>query len=313
MTLARIVRALGGDLYAAGRRANVPAPGHSAADRSVSLLLDGDRLVVHGFGGADWRAVLADLRRRGLVDEGGHVVGGVGGTGPSPVVRTAAARRQAAGALWAQAGPVAGTLSERHGRRRGVRRALPDDLRHHSAVPAAIYDGDGPFRPALLAAVRDPAGSVCAVEVTYLAFDGGRARLRLPRKTVGVLPASSAVRLDPPGPVLLVAEGVFSALSASEHFGWPAWALLSTSNLRGWVPPAGVREVLIAADRGAAGERSARALARRLSALGLAAAVRWPPAPFGDWNEATARAPEGGGRDGGGEPDGREVRTDGSE
>ena len=39
MSLRTIVQALGGELYDGGRRANIPAPGHSAADRSVSLLL----------------------------------------------------------------------------------------------------------------------------------------------------------------------------------------------------------------------------------------------------------------------------------
>ena len=58
MSLRTIVRALGGDLYDRGRRANIPAPGHSAADRSVSLLLENNRIIVHTFGDGDWKAVL---------------------------------------------------------------------------------------------------------------------------------------------------------------------------------------------------------------------------------------------------------------
>ena len=46
MSLRAIVEAVGGDLYEGGRRANIPAPGHSAEDRSVSLLLEGDPLRV---------------------------------------------------------------------------------------------------------------------------------------------------------------------------------------------------------------------------------------------------------------------------
>jgi phage/plasmid primase-like uncharacterized protein len=190
---------------------------------------------------------------------------------------------------------------------------LPDALRHHSAVPAAVYDRRGPHRPALVVAITDPGGSLCGVELTYLTGDGQRARLRLPRKTVGVLPAGSAVRLDPVGPDLLVAEGVFSALSASERFGLPAWALLSTSNLRAWSPPAGVRRILIAGDRGPDGERSAGILAARLRGQGVRVTVRWPPPPFGDWNETAVGWLEDGGRDGRGEPDGGEVPTGGSE
>ena len=58
MSLRPIVQALGGDLYDRGQRANIPAPGHSAADRSVSLLLKEGRIIVHTFGDGDWRAVL---------------------------------------------------------------------------------------------------------------------------------------------------------------------------------------------------------------------------------------------------------------
>ena len=53
---------------------------------------------------------------------------------------------------------------------------------------------------------------------------------------------------------MLVGEGVFTTLSATERFGLPGWALLSTRNLRAWSPPEGVRSILIAADRGKDGE-----------------------------------------------------------
>ncbi|WP_421937293.1 DUF7146 domain-containing protein [Phenylobacterium sp.] len=312
MTLAHIVRALGGDLWAGGRRANVPAPGHSAEDRSISLLLAGDRVVAHGFGGVGWQEVLADLATRGLVDADGQICGGAVTAKPAPV-RTRAERTAAAARLWAAGGDLAGTVSERHIRRRGVAHPSSTALRHHGAVPAAVYDDRGPCRPALMAAIQGPDGELCAVEVTYLAADGARARLRLPRKTIGVLPPGCAVRLDTVEAELLVAEGVFSALSASERFGLPGWALLSTSNLRSWTPPDGVRRVLIAGDRGADGERSARILAARLRRLGVVVRLAWPPAPFGDWNDAAGMSPEEGVRGGAGEPGGWMVRTDGSE
>lgn len=290
-SLAAIVGALGGEVYAGGTRANVPAPGHGAADRSVSLLLAGDRLVIHGFGSTDWRAVRADLIARGLVDAEGRLCpGGAGnrsaGSGPPRLTR--ADRQACARRLWDRAGPIAGTLAERHARLRGVLRPLPDALRHLSAAPVQAYAGRGPFRPALVAAVRDASGDLCAVELTHLAADAQRAGLRIPRKTIGVAPAGHAVRLDPPGESLLVAEGVFSALSASERFGLPAWALRSIGNLRAWSPPPQVRSVLVAADAGVAGVEAAAALSRRLRSAGVAASVRSPPGPFGDWNEAAA-------------------------
>jgi len=295
-TLAAIVRALGGELYAGGRRASVPGPGHSAADRSVSLLLTGRRVVVHCFAGDDWRTVLADLQRRGLIDAAGDLTGSAGIASVRPDLPGRAARAAIARQLWAEARPLDATLSERHARMRGVAGALPPALRHHPGVHAAIYAGRGPRRPALLAAIQGSDGALVGVEVTYLAPNGERARLAIPRKTVGACPAGAAVRLAPAGPRLLVGEGVFTCLSAAGVFDLPAWALLSTRNLRCWRPPPGVRFVLVAADRGPDGERSARLLAARLRAGGTGCAVRWPPAPHGDWNEACRAGVGEGGR-----------------
>ncbi len=308
-TLAPIVRALGGDLWAGGRRANVPGPGHGADDRSVSLLLSRGRVVVNCFAGDDWREVLALLEDLGLVDGEGRLAGAggaplAGPPAPGRRERVAAARR-----LWSEGRPLGRSLSARHLELRGVV-APAEGLRHHPEVPAAVYAAAGQRRPALLAAIRDAAsGDVVGVEVTYLAPNGTRALLRLPRKTVGLCPPGAAVRLAPAGPRLLVGEGVFTCLSAAGRFGLPAWALLSTRNLRRWRPPRGVGFVLIAADRGADGEASARALAASLRACGVAVAVRWPPPPFGDWNEALGTDPgemEGeGGRGRAGAADGR--------
>lgn len=281
--LAAIVRSLGGDLYAGGRRANVPGPGHSAADRSVSLMLSDGRVIAHSFAGDGWRAVLDDLFERGLVDRDGRLIGAeVASAASGPSARE---RRAIAQGLWAEGRPITGTLSETHLRRRGVVSASPA-LRHHPGAPAAAYSARGLRRPALLAAITAPVGEVTGVEVTYLAPDGKRAHMSLARKTIGVRPPGSAVRLDPPAPRMLVGEGLATCLSAAARFGLPAWALLSTGNLRAWRPPPGVAFVVIAADRGRDGERSALVLAATLRAMGVRGAIRWPPGPFGDWNEA---------------------------
>ncbi len=292
MPLRAIVRALGGDLYDGGRRANVPAPGHSARDRSVSLLWTGQRLVAHGFGGADWREVLDDLRARGLIDAAGAPAGA--GVGPA-AGRTPRERVAAALALWAGGRPLAGALAERHLRLRGVRRAAGPALRHHPAVAAAVYADAGPTKPALLAAITDPAAELTAVEITYLDPSGRRAlRPRTSRKMVGLVPPGAAVRLDPAAAEMLVAEGIVTTLSATERFALPGWALLTAGNLAAWTPPFGVRRVLIAADRGGPGEAAAERLEGRLAAAGVASAIAIPPPPFGDWNEVEERKGQGG-------------------
>lgn len=298
MSLHAIVAALGGELYADGLRASVPAPGHSPADRSVSLLLADGRVVVHGFGGADWRVVLDDLRARGLIDAEARPTGpGRAGAAAAPL--SAPERLAAARALWESAGPVrSGSPADLYGRSRAVRRPLAGigALRAHAAAPLSAYRPGAARRPALLAAATAADGALCAVEITYLTPNGQRARdLRLARKTIGALPPGAAVRLDPAGERLLVAEGVFTALSAGERFGLPAWALMGAGGLARWSAPAGVRRVLIAADRGQVGEDAAGRLARRLREAGVDADIRLPPRPYGDWNEAA----QGSGRKGG--------------
>jgi hypothetical protein len=298
MTLRHIVDALGGELYDGGRRASVPAPNHSAQDRSVSLLLRGDRVVVHTFGGADWKQVLDDLRERGLIDSANAPIDGPGVrvTGrpeaPAPCDRE---RLEAARRLWDAGRPLGNTLAARHCRLRGLKGPLPgpEALRFLPDAPVSVYRPGRARRSALLAGILDDAGVLVAVEVTYLAPNAKRAPdLRFVRKTVGVPPATGcAVRLDPSGEHMLVGEGVFTTRSASEHFGLPGWALQSTRNLRGWRPPEGVRRVLIAADRGKDGERSAEILRERIVTLGVASQVALPPAPFGDWNDWACRPP----------------------
>lgn len=294
MSLITIVRALGGELYDGGRRAVVPGPGHSPRDRSVSLLVSDGRLVVHSFGRSTWREVIDDLRRRGLINASaslGDAASSARGPAPSTASRVASAAR-----LWSEASPLVRQLSMTHMRLRGIDRPAPLSvaLRHHGQVRSAVYADRGATRPALLAAVSNVDGDLCAVEITYLAADGRRASdLTLSRKTIGALPRSSAVRLDQAKDELLVGEGVFTTLSASARFGMPGWALLSASNLRAWAPPAGVRRVLIAADRGVEGERSARQLYRRLVAAGVGATIAWPAPPAGDWNEEAQSGGEG--------------------
>jgi len=307
--LEALARAYGGDAYAGGRRALLPASGHSRADRSVSLWLRDGRVLAHSFGGGDWRDVLDDLRARGWIDADNRLLCG-GAPAPSPAPRpdrSRAERRRIADALWQAAAPIRdGTAAAAYGRARAV--ALADlarpGLRAHAAVATQVYDDAGPRLAALLAGVRDAEGEVCAVEVTYLDARGRRSRVaHPPRKLVGVLPAGSAVRLGSGGEALLVAEGVFTTLSAMARFGLPGWALLSTSNLRRWWAPPDVRRVLIAGDRGPDGERSALLLCARLRAAGVAAEVVFPPPGAGDWNDL-AQAEEKEGRSGAPGPEG---------
>jgi len=295
VSLRPIVAALGGDLYQNGLRANVPAPGHAKTDRSVSLLLDGGRVVIHTFGAADWREVRDDLRDRGLVDSGGRLVG-VAAT-QETLVTDHPRRRAVAGALWQDGVRPARTgVVARHLGGRGVAwREDLDDLIEHPRAPFSVYRPGRRAGRAMMAGIRSSSGDLTAVELTYLATNGQVASgLRLARKTVGQVPPGSAVRLRPAAPRMLVGEGVVTTLSAMERFDLPGWALLSAGNLSQWQAPAPVLAVLIAGDRGEAGETAARRLAKRLQRQGLEAILAFPPPPSGDWNEAAVGHQKGG-------------------
>ena len=154
MSLRAIVSALGGDLYQNGARANVPAPGHSAADRSISLVLSDGRVVAHGFGAADWRAALDDLTQRGLIDEQRRPRGG--GCAASVPHIDLRRRIEAAECLWegGQAATPAGRAAL-HLRLRGVPwRDDLTDLRDHPSAPLAVYAMGRRTRGAMLAKIR---------------------------------------------------------------------------------------------------------------------------------------------------------------
>lgn len=294
MTLRAIVSALGGDLYQGGLRANVPAPGHSPADRSVSLLLSNGSVIIHGFGRADWRTVRDQLRNGGFIDAAGRLRGG-GGAGSSAPKPDRRIRLETARRLWAGGVPLSGSdPASLHLRRRAVGGGeAAQNLRFHPDAPISVYRQGGRRLPALIAAVREPGGDLSAIELTYVAPNGLRASgLALSRKTVGVVPPGSAVRLRAVAPEMLVGEGIVTTLSAIDRFALPGWALMSANNLAVWTPPAGVHRVLVAADRGKAGEDAAARLAGRLARMGVAARVILPAPTFDDWNAAARGAPE---------------------
>ena len=292
MPLRNIVRTLGGELYAGGRRANVPYPGHSRADRSLSILYDNGRIVVSCFGAGDWKEALGHLRDLGLIDRDNRPTGsGLPMRRGLPLVVSSREKTATARTIWADGRAIDRTLAETHLRLRHITSGLPGPhvARFRFAVPLCVYRTEDwkASRPALVVAVRDAEGAFSGVEVTYLRPNGRRAdELRLPRKHIGRVPAGCAVRIDPVASHMLVAEGFVTALSARARFGLPAWALLSTRNLRAWSAPPGVRSVLIAGDNGADGRRSASVLAERLETEGVRACLAFPDEQWSDWNDA---------------------------
>ncbi len=282
--LERIVKACGGELFDGGRRALIPGPGHSTADRSVSLLEAEDgRILIHCFSPKDdWRAVRRALEARGLITAKGQVT-----IGPAAWVKEASVRSgerlERARRIWDEGRPVEATTAQRYLAKRAVadRAALSKALRFH---PSMTSLEDRLRRPALLSAITDAKGALQGVEITLLSPHGAaKAALATPRRVVGRM-MGGAIRLAEAEESLLVGEGMESTASASAALNLPGWALLSAHNLARFIPPVQLKRLVVALDRDATGRAAAARLHRRLRS---SLAIDWapPPSGFNDWND----------------------------
>ena len=167
---------------------------------------------------------------------------------------------------------------------------LPENVRTHPGM--AYRDGGavlGAF-PAMLATVTDATGRAVSIHRTYL--QGARkAPVSAPKKLMQGLPlAGAAIRLTPVSSTLGVAEGIETALAASELFEVPVWSCISTSGIESFEPPEGVQHVIVFADHDTnfAGQAAAYRAAHRLALRGYAVEVVIPPTA-GDWLDELSR------------------------
>jgi len=78
---------------------------------------------------------------------------------------------------------------------------------------------------------------------------------------------------------------VETALSAMQLFEIPTWAALG-SRLDRVDVPGNVIEVQIFGDNGEPGHEAAEKAAEKFTSQGRRVVLRFPPEPFGDWNDA---------------------------
>jgi len=140
---------------------------------------------------------------------------------------------------------------------------------------------------ALLADIRDVAGALVSVHVTYLQA-GRKLATQEPRKILSALAnrTGCAVRLTPSADELGIAEGVETALSASMIDGIPVWAALSASLLARFEPPPNVARLRVYADRDQAGITAAQRVMERLRGR-VCTEVHMPPHAAKDWNDVS--------------------------
>jgi hypothetical protein len=253
--------------------------GKGKGDRNPSLLIkDGDHAVLlKCFAGCDRLDILAELRRRGFIDQ----IDEHRRRNPAPaaeLIPTHTASPEALD-LWRAAQPIADTPVAQFLAARGLTITPPPSLRATILLHLKRYP-----LPAMVAAVQAPDRRIIAVQRTLIDPRGDRkAQVHVPRLTIGAL-GWGAIRLAAATDVLGLAEGTEKALAAMQLFGVPCWATLGTRMSRVWIPEY-VRELHIFGDndepgRVAAGRTGQGHRHRKV-------VLRFPPEQFKDWDDVT--------------------------
>jgi putative DNA primase/helicase len=274
LTVREIVAVLGGDVT--GRNScNVPGPGHSKIDRSLSITIDGDRFILHSHAGDDWK-VCKDYVREGLgLDRWER---GNGRRSTFVVINTTASHyavdddkeKKKAWALriWSQSLDPAGTIVEHYLREhRGL--ALGADIagsviRFHSALKFDEFNR----RPGMVCLLRDiVTDEPCGIHRTFLDRETGQ---KLDRKMLGIA-KGAAIKLDPQAAIsttLTIGEGVETVLTGRVSGLGPAWALGSSGAVRFFPALSGLTEITILEENDPTSRRDVRECAKRYLAAG---------------------------------------------
>lgn len=201
--------------------------------------------------------------------------------------------RNAMQKLWDQARPIErGDFVDLWFSGRGIgQQSYSRWLRKVDQCEYVDAEGHKSWHPAMIAKIVAPDGTPSNIHRTYLTLSGHKAPVDPVRKVMaGGIAKGSAIPLFDAGAVLGVAEGIETAMAASELFRVPVWSTINSTILSGWQPPEGVREVIIFGDNDPkfGGQAAATALAHRVACIkerSVSVRIEIPSVTGRDWND----------------------------
>ncbi|WP_299309637.1 toprim domain-containing protein [uncultured Croceicoccus sp.] len=260
-----------------GRKGMCCCPAHDDRTPSLSVTLGRQAILFHCFAGCSNDAVLAALnhtgvRSRDLFDADQTV--------DESDIRQSGPDRNAC-RLWREASALSESPAEAYLWARAIK-VGSSDLRYHKRTPLGPK-GEALFLPAMLAAVRNDEG-VIAVHRTFL--DPQRHRLAAfdrPKRALGSL-QTGAVRLAMArGGRLGLAEGIETALAATQLSGISCWATLGNERFGLVTIPDSVRELFLFLDADEGGNLAQERACGAYAAPGRRIVIRRPRKAGYDW------------------------------
>jgi hypothetical protein len=243
-------------------------PAHDDHNPSFSLSLGEDgTLLARCYAGCSFLDVMSALRKRGMLEKSDFLERrDIPPKPPDEMVLR----------IWRETLPAEDSPVQAYLKGRGYDGMIPPVLRFHHR----LFHASRTYHPAMVAVVTLwPRKTISGVHRTYLTADGsGKAPLSPNKMMLGSI-KGGAVRLASPGPQLILAEGIETALSCLYATHLPTWSCLSTSGMMDViVPPLEITsEIIICADGDVAGQRAADKLAKRLHGTGYTVRIASPP------------------------------------
>jgi putative DNA primase/helicase len=160
---------------------------------------------------------------------------------------------------------------------------IPESIMFHPN----LYESErGKNCVGMVAKIQSASGEVISLHRTFLQ-DGKKASINSPRKVLSPIGAlnGGAIRLYPATTIVGLAEGIETSIAAHEVFGIPVWSVMNTNGLETFVPPEGIKNILILGDNdhNFAGQKAAYYAANKLALKKYQVRVDIPKTPGNDW------------------------------